>query len=450
MSRPELRPLALAVVVAAFACMPPGSDEADTADDGDNEPICGDGKVDAPETCDDGNTQPGDGCSAACLLSGTPTQCVTLMQGAGGNADEVNVVIPLTDSFVAGGTLDLGGDGGDVVAWVGKWSEQGEQKWLTKIPPEGSTYLRDLTTDGSGGYWAILASLDTEVLTHLDESGNVLEQIPVSDASLRRGRWAGGRLWVAGALLDELKDASTNEDLWLAVLENGTLETVLFEDHLGFDDRIEAMEIHGDRVLAVATLGTSPGYQDDFLEEPTSEVAVIVLNLNGNELEREALDVGSLETPRATAVRGVGDRWVVAGYAPPVHAILVGDQIWLTNAERDWTWNSLSVFGPQQGPIPQGRASVGGLVTVDSGVVFVGGKTTVAVVGPPPIVENTGWSMEFDSAGHRIWEYHSISPSQSWYVETAVAIDAGGRIRTAGVGWASDASSTMRSCIMER
>lgn len=34
-------------------------------------PTCGDSNVEAPETCDDGNTVDGDGCSAVCLLEGT-------------------------------------------------------------------------------------------------------------------------------------------------------------------------------------------------------------------------------------------------------------------------------------------------------------------------------------------------------------------------------------------
>ena len=29
---------------------------------------CGDGKIDAPETCDDGNGKPGDGCDGNCKI----------------------------------------------------------------------------------------------------------------------------------------------------------------------------------------------------------------------------------------------------------------------------------------------------------------------------------------------------------------------------------------------
>ncbi len=46
-------------------CCPAG---ADLGDDPDCPPACGDGVVSAPETCDDGNTDAGDGCSAVCRI----------------------------------------------------------------------------------------------------------------------------------------------------------------------------------------------------------------------------------------------------------------------------------------------------------------------------------------------------------------------------------------------
>jgi cysteine-rich repeat protein len=447
----ELRPLALAVAVASFACMPGGSDEAETTGDEVGAPICGDGKLGPPEACDDGNTQPGDGCSAACELSGTPTQCITLMSGDGkSGADQVDVLLPSSDSFVAAGSLSTGEQS---VAWVGEWSARGEQSWLTTMAPEdGGALLRDVTTDGSTGYWVALSTWaaadleELEELAHLDEIGSVLERTSFPDASLRRVRWIDGRLWVAGSR--QAGQHAYQTDLWLAFLENGELETVMLEDHLGFGDSIGAMEVLGDRVLVVATLGTTSGVETDFMQEPTSEVIVITLDLEGNELHREALDTGSLETPRANAVRGVGDRWVVAGYAPPVQAVLRRPQIWLTNAESNWMWDSFSVFGPQPGSDPQGGASVGGIVTVDTGVVLAGGSYTGP--GPTAGLELTGWLMEFDHAGQLVWEHHTTDPSESWYRETAMAIDASGRIRTAGVGRTDAVSSTLRSCIMER
>jgi cysteine-rich repeat protein len=435
----ERRQLALAVVVASFACMPPGSDDTDPTGNEEGDPICGDGNLDSTEACDDGNTRPADGCSAACMLSGTPTQCVTLFQRDGMYDDQVDVVLPFTDSFVAAGTLNMDDE---KVAWIGKWSEQGEQRWLTKMASEdGYIHFRDVTTDGSTGYWAALVTKSGAELAHLDDFGNVLERTPIPDAVLRRVRWIGGRLWAAGSL--QLGKYGYEADLWLAFLENGKLETVMLEDHLGFEDTIGAMEVHGNRVLVAATVATNDGLVGEYLGTPTSEVVVITFDFDGNELEREALDVGALDAPKATAVRGVGDRWVVAGYDPPLDGVelLHGWQIWLTNAESDWTWNSISVFGPQQGSMFQDSASVGGIVMVDTGVVLAGGSSTA---------EATGWVMEFDNAGQLVWEYHTTEPSESYYEETAVAIDAGGRIRTAGVGSTYGVSSTLRSCIMER
>lgn len=210
----ELRLLVLAAGVATFACIPA-------------DPICGDGKVDPPEACDDGNTQSGDGCSPACQLPGTPTQCITLLRGDGTIDDQVDVVLPLGDEFVAAGSLNMDGA---VVAWVGKWHEQGERIWLrTLAAGDGETRLRDITVDGSTGYWVALNSSGTAELAHLDEFGSVGERTSLPDASIRRVRWIDGRLWVAGSLQD---------DLWLAVLDNGSLETSMLEDHLGYEDTI--------------------------------------------------------------------------------------------------------------------------------------------------------------------------------------------------------------------
>jgi len=41
-------------------------------------PICGNGIIEAPEECDDGNTAPGDGCSATCMLEPTVPEFSTI------------------------------------------------------------------------------------------------------------------------------------------------------------------------------------------------------------------------------------------------------------------------------------------------------------------------------------------------------------------------------------
>ncbi|MBM4359168.1 MAG: DUF4215 domain-containing protein, partial [Deltaproteobacteria bacterium] len=55
--------LALGIWLATTAAACGSDDSSDTNGTG---PVCGDGKVEAPETCDDGNTDGGDGCSETC------------------------------------------------------------------------------------------------------------------------------------------------------------------------------------------------------------------------------------------------------------------------------------------------------------------------------------------------------------------------------------------------
>jgi cysteine-rich repeat protein len=67
--------------------------------------VCGDGVIDAPETCDDGNTTPGDGCSSACQVeecyscTGEPSTCTPLGDGSG--CDDGNVCTQ-TDTCTSG------------------------------------------------------------------------------------------------------------------------------------------------------------------------------------------------------------------------------------------------------------------------------------------------------------------------------------------------------------
>jgi MYXO-CTERM domain-containing protein len=68
-------------------------------------PVCGDGAVDVGETCDDGNTRPGDGCNESCLIE-LADGGVVLPPDAGRLPD--GGTLPGVDA----GTVDPGDDGG--------------------------------------------------------------------------------------------------------------------------------------------------------------------------------------------------------------------------------------------------------------------------------------------------------------------------------------------------
>jgi cysteine-rich repeat protein len=64
-----------------------------TCVDPDAEPVvCGDGVVAAPETCDDGNTVSGDGCSATCIIEVPVELCGNGTVDAGEGCDDGNIV----------------------------------------------------------------------------------------------------------------------------------------------------------------------------------------------------------------------------------------------------------------------------------------------------------------------------------------------------------------------
>jgi cysteine-rich repeat protein len=60
----------ITVIGPADGCCPPGGN---ANNDADCSPVCGNGVVESGEQCDDGNTTPGDGCDASCMLEIPPT-----------------------------------------------------------------------------------------------------------------------------------------------------------------------------------------------------------------------------------------------------------------------------------------------------------------------------------------------------------------------------------------
>jgi cysteine-rich repeat protein len=55
-------------------------------------PVCGDGNIEAPETCDDKNTVSGDGCSSFCQIEQASAQCGNAIMENGEGCDDGNIV----------------------------------------------------------------------------------------------------------------------------------------------------------------------------------------------------------------------------------------------------------------------------------------------------------------------------------------------------------------------
>ncbi|MEO7328542.1 MAG: DUF4215 domain-containing protein, partial [Minicystis sp.] len=120
----------------------------------DRVPLCGDGFIDAPEVCDDGNASDGDGCSGACQYE--------LLGESEPNGDVASAGGPVSPNVLLGGAIDPAGDVDTFALFLpfpgdlslrtfdgsGPGSCNGIDTVLTLIAPDGSTVL--ITQDQGG------------------------------------------------------------------------------------------------------------------------------------------------------------------------------------------------------------------------------------------------------------------------------------------------------------
>ena len=126
----------------------PGGATGDSGASGDGGPVCGDGHVDAPETCDDGGSKPGDGCDGNCQVEHQTTPAVC------GNGKVENSEGCDLGEDSAGTSLNDGSAGCSTKCEiVNGWSCPGAGQACTKDPFCGdsvvSTILGEQCDDGT-------------------------------------------------------------------------------------------------------------------------------------------------------------------------------------------------------------------------------------------------------------------------------------------------------------
>lgn len=162
--------LAALTSVALPACV---SDIAGGSGGGDDThaPTCGNGVVDPGETCDDGNTNNGDGCSSSCTTESTTTPRVSLATDTGSATTDLNS--PATFTITA--TSEMGFTGTVTLAAVADGAD-----WTSAL---GTTSLTITSGGTATAKMTVSAMGDTAALT-----GNVKVTAtysgPASDASV--------------------------------------------------------------------------------------------------------------------------------------------------------------------------------------------------------------------------------------------------------------------------
>jgi cysteine-rich repeat protein len=99
---------------------------------------CGDGLVEAPELCDDGDLEDADGCNHDCVPSGTPLW--TILENGGAGGDDIAYAVALMPGGDIVATGRTAGDAGDV--WMSRYDpEDGTKRrawqYSTALPDEG-------------------------------------------------------------------------------------------------------------------------------------------------------------------------------------------------------------------------------------------------------------------------------------------------------------------------
>ncbi|PRP91924.1 DUF4215 domain-containing protein [Enhygromyxa salina] len=399
-------------------------------DEAGGPPVCGDGVVDASEQCDDGNRAPGDGCSSTCIPSGMPFDCVDLLEGDfPGESTVVTKLLPLTDgSFLAVGGLD---DDPSYHGWIARYGPTGDQLWILdtmSIDPEINV-MSDLVGDGSGGAWALGAG---DRLLHVDKDGSagasktiVAQEGAAVDVAAIEFTAAG--VWLSGTLAG---------DAWLGLYDpaSDSVTDLLREDLLGFDDYAYAVERSDAEVAVAATMSTSPNVDVDVPRIATTDILVVMFDLDGNELRRASLgpnaDLDFVRFADRLVFDRLSHRWFVGGRYVARNSF--APQVWLAPAEAQppWQWTQEAWFGD----IVSGHEGVIAAINVGS-LNDANLRGQLTNVGADQTIR---WTFDEVEGGGVSYEnfYHRD-----------LARDAEGQLRTAGTLY-DGGSRKLRSCLV--
>ncbi len=143
-------------------------------DDGGGPAICGDGQLSLDETCDDGNTEDGDGCNADCTPSGEILWQQTIGSGLMAVDEGYAIAADGDGNFIVVGAAAV--PGGVVDGWIRRYSPMGGAYWtLAHVGPgggndemlavaladDGSAYVAGYQSGGDMSNDGVLRKIDT-------------------------------------------------------------------------------------------------------------------------------------------------------------------------------------------------------------------------------------------------------------------------------------------------
>ncbi|MBL8944442.1 MAG: DUF4215 domain-containing protein [Myxococcales bacterium] len=392
-------------------------------------PECGNGIVEDPEQCDDGNLVAGDGCDVDCTEVVDTTLWTSIVGGAAAVEESGQGV-----AVDGGGNVVVVGYIVDAVAdpdiWIRKYDPAGVELWTTVIDPseglDDRGYGVDIDDVGNiavaGDVGVEASSSDTWVAV-LDPAGVVVWST-VTDGPASQNDIAEdvafdstGDVWAVGSV----RTGANDSDVWIAKYDGAGVET--------FSDIVSGPSTLEDRALGVDVDADDNAFVTGFVsgEDFARDVWLRKLGPDGAEAWTVTWDSDNHGADAGLDVVVAPDGSVgVAGFTA---LTAVNEDVWLgrfVNADGTLMWQKK--FG---GPNILNDHGLG--VTADSENAFI-----VAGFKGITDVDSDIWVRKWDTIGNVVWTQSFAGPGGERDQATAIAVDPNddlaltGQIRTMG------------------
>jgi len=387
------------------------------------DPECGNGVVEDPEQCDDGNLEPGDGCDADCTETVDTTEWTDIVPGAAEVEESgQGIAVDGAGNIVVVGFIVDTIDNPDI--WIRKYDTAGTEVWTTVIDAsmglDDRGYGVDIDANDNiavAGDIGVGESTSDTWVGVLDAAGMLVWSTTSDgpDASNDIGEDVAfdstGNVWAVGSV----RVAANDSDIWVAKYDGAGVET--------FSEVVAGPTTLEDRALGVDVDAEDNAFVTGFVsgEEFARDIWLRKYDSAGDEAWTITWDSENHGADAGFDVVVASDGSVaVAGFTA---LTAVNEDVWLgrfLNADGAIMWQKK--FG---GPNILNDQGLG--VTADSTNAFI-----VAGFKGVTDVDTDIWVRKWDDIGNVVWTQGFVGKGGDRDQALAVAVDGNDDIAMTG------------------
>jgi cysteine-rich repeat protein len=357
------------------------------------QPVCGNGDVEPPEDCDDGNMRSGDGCEPDCTASVDTQEWEDVIGGTalvqeGGHAIATDAA---GNAYAAGYILHAVGD---AQIWLRKYDSAGNEVFTRTFDPSvgfddraygidvdsgGNIFIVGDAANGAADSDIWIAKLDTEgvELWSSTVAGPEVGADAASDVVVD----GGGNAIVVGYV----RVGNGDNDMWIAKYDTAGAQqwaqTIAGPDTL--DDRAEGVDVDASDNVVVVGFASNTGFNRD--------VWLRKIDPDGTEVWTTVYDSVLSGSESGFDVAVAPDGFIGVAGTTPVNA--ANDNVWLGRFDPDGMLVWMKDFG---GPAVLSDAALGLAADSQSAFVVVGYKAVSDI-------DTDIWLRKWDAAGNVVW-----------------------------------------------